>query len=139
MRSHKKVAEILLVEDNPADVNLMSLALKEGQEATNLNRVEDGAEALLFLRTQGKYAGAKPPDLIILDLNLPKRDGYEVLTEIKQDPHLKHIPVVVLTVANTPEQVRRAFDLGANSYITKPVELEELFKIVKSLEEFWLL
>jgi two-component system, chemotaxis family, response regulator Rcp1 len=137
--SQKKISEILLVEDNPADVNLMRLALEEGKEATNLNTVEDGEEALVFLRQQGKYASVKRPDLIILDLHLPKRDGYEVLTEIKRDPHLKHIPVVVLTISSAPEQIRKAFDLGANSCITKPVELEQLFKIVKSLEEFWLL
>jgi len=137
MKSDKEVAEILLVEDNPADVGWMRLALKEGKKATNLHRVEDGEEALLFLRQQGKYADVKQPDLIILDLNLPKRDGYEVLTEIKQDPQLKHIPVMVLTIADAPEQVRTAFDLGANSYITKPIELDQLSEIVKSLEEFW--
>jgi CheY-like chemotaxis protein len=133
-----KPIEILLVEDNPGDVRLTLEALKEGKVRNNLHVAADGMEALAFLRRQGKYAEAPRPDLILLDLNLPKKDGRAVLGEIKLDEALKRIPVVVLTTSRAEEDILRSYDLHANCYITKPVDLERFFTVVKSIEDFWL-
>jgi two-component system, chemotaxis family, response regulator Rcp1 len=130
--------EILLVEDNPADVRLTVEALNEQKVYNNLNTVSDGAEALDYLRKKGKYANAVRPDLILLDLNLPKVDGREVLREIKSDNDLRSIPVVILTVSKSDEDVMRAYNLYANCYITKPVDFEQFMQVVKSVQDFWL-
>jgi len=132
-----KLVEILLVEDNPGDVRLTVEAFKEGKLRNNVNSVEDGFEALTFLRREGKYASAPQPDLILLDLNLPKKDGREVLAEIKSDEYLKHIPVVVLTTSKAEEDIIKTYNLHANCYITKPVDLAEFIEVVKSIENFW--
>ena len=129
--------EILLVEDNPGDVRLTREALREGKVRNNLNVVGDGVEALAYLRRQGKYASAVRPDLIFLDLNLPKKDGREVLAEVKEDPELRHIPVVVLTSSQAEQDIVRAYDLHANCYVTKPVDLDQFINVVKSVNEFW--
>lgn len=130
--------EILLVEDNPGDVRLTLEALEEGKVMNNLSVVGDGVEALAFLRQEGKHADAPYPDLILLDLNLPKKNGYEVLKEIKKDPSLKRIPVVILTVSKDEEDILKSYNLHANCYITKPVDLDQFINIVKSIEDFWL-
>jgi chemotaxis family two-component system response regulator Rcp1 len=130
--------EILLVEDNPGDVQLMIEAFREGKSNNNLNVVEDGKEALAFLHREEKYADAPRPDLILLDLNLPKKDGREVLAEIKADENLRRIPVVVLTTSQTEDDVLRTHDLHANFYIAKPVDMEQFIKMVRSIEDFWL-
>lgn len=132
------LVEILLVEDNPGDVRLTQEVLKEGRIRNKLNVVGDGAEALDFLHRRGAYAGAHPQDLILLDLNLPKMNGREVLAEIKKDPVLKHIPVVVLTTSAAEQDIISAYDLHANCYITKPVDLDQFVKVVQSIEDFWL-
>ena len=136
--SSLKPIEILLVEDNAADVRLTEEALKEGKVRNNLHVARDGMEALEFLRRQGKYAKATRPDLILLDLNLPRRDGREVLAEIKDDPSLKMIPVVVLTTSSAEADILRSYKLHANCYITKPVDLEQFVSVVKSIDDFWL-
>ena len=133
-----KPIEILLVEDNPGDVRLTQEALKENKVRNQMNVVEDGLEAIAFLRKQGMYSDVPRPDLILLDLNLPKKDGREVLVEIKEDPDLKRIPVVVLTTSKAEEDIIKMYDHYANCYITKPVELEEFITIIKSIENFWL-
>jgi len=130
-------AEILLVEDNPGDVRLTREALKEGKVLNHLNVVDDGIEALAFLRREDKYANAVRPDLILLDLNLPKKDGREVLAEIKADAGLKKIPVVILTTSAAEQDILKTYDLHANCYITKPVDLEQFIKIVRLIEDFW--
>jgi len=130
--------EILLVEDNPADVRLMVETLKEEKICNNLNVVVDGEEALKYLRKQGKYSAAIQPDLILLDLNLPKIDGREVLKEIKTDDRLKTIPVVILTVSKAEEDILKTYKLHANCYITKPVDLVQFAKVAKSIQDFWL-
>ena len=130
--------EILLVEDNPGDVRLTTEALKEGRVLNNISVVSDGVEALAYLRKEGKYAGVVRPDLVLLDLNLPKKDGREVLKELKEDPALKSIPVVVLTVSKAEEDVLKSYNLHANCYITKPVDLEQFIKVAKSIQDFWL-
>ena len=130
--------EILLVEDNPADVRLTREALKEGKVYNNLHWAKDGVEALDFLHRTGKYAGAPRPDIILLDLNLPKKDGREVLQEIKGDEALKRIPVVVLTTSKAEEDVLKTYDLHANCYVTKPVDLEKFIHVVQSIDRFWL-
>ena len=130
--------EILLVEDNPGDVRLTIEALKEGKVSNNLQTVNDGVDALAYLRKQGKFADAVRPDLVLLDLNLPKKNGREVLEEIKQDSDLKRLPVVVLTTSNAEQDVMKTYDLHANCYITKPVDLEQFLKVVRSIEDFWL-
>jgi two-component system response regulator len=137
MSNEIKIAEILLVEDNPADVGLTREALQDAKVANNLHVVGDGVEAMAYLRQEGKYAQAPLPDLILLDLNLPKKDGRGVLAEIKADDRLKHIPVVVLTTSKSDEDVYRAYNLHANCYICKPVDFDQFIKIVSSLEEFW--
>ena len=130
--------KILLVEDNPGDVRLIVEVLKENKVLNNLHVVEDGVEAMAFLRREGKYADAPRPDIILLDLNLPKKDGREVLAEIKTDENLKRIPVVILTMSKAEEDILKAYDLYANCYITKPVDLEQFITVVKSIEDFWL-
>lgn len=130
--------EILLVEDNPGDVRLILETLKENKLRNSLDVVEDGVEALVFLGREGKYADAPRPDLILLDLNLPKKDGREVLAEIKADENLRRIPVVILTTSKAEEDILKAYDLNANCYVTKPVDLDQFIKVVKSIEEFWL-
>jgi chemotaxis family two-component system response regulator Rcp1 len=130
--------EILLVEDNPGDVRLTLEALKDGKVLNHLSVVGDGVEAIAFLHQEGAYANAPSPDLIFLDLNLPKKDGREVLQEIKNDESLKHIPVVVLTTSNADKDILRTYELHANCYITKPVDFEQFTKVVKSIEDFWL-
>jgi len=130
--------EILLVEDNPGDVRLTKEALKEGKVYSNLHTVKDGVEAMEFLRRQGKYKDVPRPDIILLDLNLPRKDGREVLEEIKSDELLKRIPVVVLTTSKAEEDVLRTYNLHANCYVTKPVDLEKFMVVVKSIDVFWL-
>ncbi|HUC97377.1 MAG TPA: response regulator [Candidatus Polarisedimenticolaceae bacterium] len=129
--------QVLLVEDNPGDVRLTKEALKEGKLLNQLMVVGDGVEALSFLRKEGIYADALQPELILLDLNLPKKDGREVLAEIKADPNLRRIPVVVLTTSSSEEDILKIYDLHANCYITKPVDLEQFMGVVKSIEDFW--
>ena len=129
--------EILLVEDNPVNVCLTEETLKDSSLATNLSVVGDGVEALAFLHREGRYARASRPDLILLDLNLPKKDGREVLAEIKVDPRLKCIPVVVLTTSGADEDVFNMYELHANCYITKPVDLDQFSTVVKSIQNFW--
>src|SRR5881628_1895859 len=124
--------QVLLVEDNPGDVRLTKEALKEGKMLNRMTVVENGVEALSFLRQQGKYADAGQPDLILLDLNLPKKDGRQVLAEIKADPGLKRIPVVVLTTSSAEEDILKTYDLHANCYVIKPVDLEQFMHVVKS-------
>ena len=130
--------EILLIEDNLGDVRLTMEALKEGKVSNNLSVVKDGVEAIAFLRQEDKYADAPRPDLILLDLNLPRKDGREVLAEIKQDPDLKRIPVVILTTSQAEQDILKTYDLYANCYITKPVDLEQFITVVRSIETFWL-
>ena len=129
--------EVLLVEDNPGDVRLTREALKEGKIRNNLNVARDGVEALAFLRREGVHADAPRPDVILLDLNLPRKDGREVLTEVKNDPSLRQIPVVILTSSQAEEDICRAYDLHANCYISKPVDLDQFIRVVKSIEDFW--
>lgn len=130
--------EILLVEDNPGDVELTMEALKEGRVANRLHVCEDGVDALAYLRREGKYADSARPDLILLDLNLPKMDGREVLSEIKKDPSLKQIPVVILTTSEAEQDIGKSYELHANCYICKPVDLEQFIRVVRSIDEFWL-
>ena len=130
--------EILLVEDSPSDVRLTREALKEAKVVNMLHVAQDGIEALDFLRKQGQYASRPSPDLILLDLNLPKKDGRDVLAEIKQDKNLKRIPVVVLTTSSAEEDVVRAYNLHANAYVTKPVDLTQFLEVIRTIEAFWL-
>jgi|UPI0003750997 CheY-like chemotaxis protein len=129
--------EILLIEDNPGDVELTKIALEDSKISVNLSVVEDGVEAIAFLRKQDSYANAPHPDIILLDLNLPKKDGIEVLSEIKADEFLRRIPVVVLTTSQAEEDVLKAYNLAANCYINKPVDFDQFVKIVQSIENFW--
>lgn len=129
--------EILLVEDNPGDVGLTKEALKEGQIKNNLSVVEDGEEALRYLHKEGKYTRATRPDFIFLDLNLPKKNGQEVLREIKSDKDLKQIPVIVLTTSKAKEDIKKAYDNYANCYITKPDNLEQFANIARTIKDFW--
>ncbi|HOO56756.1 MAG TPA: response regulator [bacterium] len=137
LRSGKPI-DILLVEDNPGDARLAQEALKESKVQNTIHIVEDGVEAMAFLRKEGKYADSSRPDLILLDLNLPKKDGREVLAEIKNDESLKIIPVVILTVSRAEEDVLKTYNLHANCYISKPIDLDQFMKVVKSIEDFWL-
>jgi chemotaxis family two-component system response regulator Rcp1 len=132
-----KPVQLLLVEDNPGDVRLTKETLKDAKLMVDLNVVGDGVEAMAFLRQQGKHAKAPRPDLILLDLNLPKKDGREVLAEIKQDPELKRIPVVVLTISTAEEDILKSYNLYANAYVSKPLNLEQFAKITKAIEDFW--
>jgi chemotaxis family two-component system response regulator Rcp1 len=130
--------EILLVEDNPGDVRLTQEGLKEGKVNNELRVVSNGEEALAYLRKQGAYRDVERPDLILLDLNLPKKNGHEVLVQIKEDSDLRRIPVVVLTSSKAEEDILKTYNLHANCYITKPVDLEQFIGIVKCIEDFWL-
>lgn len=130
--------EILLVEDNPGDVRLTQEAFRDGKIPSCLNVVEDGVKAIAFLRKKPPYSNAPHPDLILLDLNLPKKGGQEVLEVIKADQHLKRIPVVILTTSSSEEDVLRAYNLHANCYISKPLDLDQFIKVVKTIEAFWL-
>jgi CheY-like chemotaxis protein len=130
--------EILLVEDSPSDTELTVEALEEGKIYNHLSIVEDGVQAMEFLRRQGAYSDAPRPDLILLDLNLPRKDGREVLGELKSDPELKFIPVVVLTTSRADEDVLKAYSLHANCYILKPVDFKQFVEVVKHIENFWL-
>lgn len=134
----RKTISLLLVEDNPADVRLTEEAFKEGQVPVHLSVACDGVEAVDFLYRRGKYSHAPRPDLILLDLNLPRKSGREVLAEIKSDPDLKGIPVLVMTTSTAEQDVARAYNLNANCYIAKPVELAEFIDVVQSIEEFWM-
>jgi len=133
-----KPIEILLVEDNPGDSRLAKEALKESKLANNLYIAEDGVEAMDFLFKTGKYTSVPTPDLVILDLNLPKKDGREVLAEMKSNETLKRIPVVVLTISEAEEDILKSYNLHANCFISKPIDLNQFMKVVKSIEDFWL-
>ena len=137
-RTYVKPVDILLVEDNPGDVDLAREALDDSKMNNTLYVVEDGEEALEFLHQRGQYAEAPRPDLIILDLNLPKRDGREVLAEIKDDESLRRIPVVILTTSKAEEDVLKTYNLHANCYITKPLDLDQFLHVVRSIQNFWL-
>jgi chemotaxis family two-component system response regulator Rcp1 len=133
----ERPVEILLVEDNPADVRLTREALRDAKVANTLHVVEDGEAALAFFRRRGRYAEAPRPDVILLDLNLPRRSGHEVLAEAKSDPELQSIPIVVLTTSQAEEDILSAYRLHANCYVSKPVDFTQLMKVVKAIENFW--
>jgi len=137
VRTCLEAVEILLVEDNPVDVMVTQQALREGNICNNLHVVEDGEEALDFLYRRGKYADAPSPDVILLDLNLPKKNGIEVLAEIKKDPRLLHIPVVVLTTSEDEKDILVTYSLHANCFVTKPVDMQQFMEVVNSIEGFW--
>lgn len=130
--------EILLVEDNPGDVFLTQEAFREGHFEHRLSVAEDGEQAMHFLRREGSYRNAPRPDLILMDLNLPRKDGREVLAEVKNDPALRHIPVIVLTMSEADQDIARAYKLHANCYLTKPIQMDAFLKMIRSVEEFWL-
>ena len=130
--------EILLVEDNPGDARLTKEAFTDGRLLNNLHRVSDGVEAIAYLRNEGQYNAMPRPDIVLLDLNMPRKDGREVLAEIKEDADLKSIPVVVLTTSDADVDVMKSYELHANCYITKPVELDKFMEIVQRIEDFWL-
>ena len=130
--------DILLVEDNPGDARLAKEALKDSKMKNKLFHVIDGVEAMKFLKREGEYAGVPRPDLVLLDLNLPKMDGRQVLKEIKEDDNLKRIPVVILTMSQAEEDIFKTYNLHANCYITKPLDLNQFIKVVQSIEDFWL-
>ena len=136
--AHGKPIEILLVEDSPDDACLTMEALKDGKVRNRVNHVEDGEEAMHFLRRVGKHGVAPRPDLILLDLCLPRKSGREVLEEIKQDPDLRRIPVVIMTTVDDREEIREAYNRHANCYVTKPVDLDQFIGVVRSIEDFWL-
>jgi len=133
-----KPIEILLVEDSTEDAELTMQSLTDGRVRNRVHWVEDGEEAMAFLHRKGRYAGVPRPDLILLDLNMPRKNGYEVLAEVKEDPGLKRIPVVVMTTSNDERDILRAYDRHANCYVTKPVDMDKFIEAVKSIEEFWL-
>lgn len=135
---HGNAIEILLVEDNAGDARLAQEALKDSKILNNVTVVDDGVEAMAFLHRQGQYAKSPRPDLVLLDLNLPKKDGREVLGEMKATADLKRIPVVILTTSKAEEDIVKSYDLHANCYITKPIDLTQFMKVVKSIEDFWL-
>ena len=137
-KSSSRPIEILLVEDNLGDVRLTIEALKAGKVLNKLNVVKDGVEAMEFLHKQGKFSKAVRPDLILLDLNLPRKDGREVLGEIKGDPNLRRIPVVILTTSKSEQDILKTYDLHANCYITKPVDLSQFLEVIQSVKDFWL-
>ncbi len=132
------MVEILMVEDNPADIRLTQEAFKDAKVLNSMHTVGDGVEAMAFLRQEGRYSGSPRPDLILLDLNLPKKDGREVLAEIKQDSNLRRIPVVILTTSDDEMDVLKAYDLHVNAYVKKPVDLDQFIKVVEAVEDFWL-
>ena len=132
-----RTVDVLLVEDNEPDVRLAREALREAKVHTNLHVAPDGVEALAFLRREGRHGDAPRPDLVLLDLNLPKKDGRQVLTEIKEDPDLRRIPVVILTTSEAEQDIARTYDLHANAYVSKPVDFNAFTKVVRSIEDFW--
>ncbi|MFL5537873.1 MAG: response regulator [Longimicrobiaceae bacterium] len=136
-RGDARPVEVLLVEDNPGDVRLTREALKDGKVSNHLSVAPDGVEALRFLRREGPYADAPRPDVVLLDLNLPKKDGRQVLQEMKADPALRTIPVVILTSSDAERDITAAYELQASCYITKPVDLDQFITVVKSIEDFW--
>lgn len=136
--SSSRPIEILVVEDNPGDIRLMRETFREGKSRNRLSVVEDGVEALAFLRREGKYSSAPRPDLILLDLSLPRKNGQEVLMEIKRDPQLKRIPVCIITSSAAEKDILEAYDNFVNCYLTKPVALEQFVGVVRSVEDFWL-
>jgi chemotaxis family two-component system response regulator Rcp1 len=136
-RGDSRSVEVLLVEDNPGDVRLTREALRDGKVSNHLSVAKDGEEALAFLRREGPFADAPRPDVILLDLNLPRKDGREVLEAIKADPSLRTIPVVILTSSEAERDIARAYELNANCYITKPVDLDQFITVVRSIEDFW--
>ena len=137
MNDNNEPIELLLVEDNPGDARLAVEALKDSKIHNKLYHVKDGVEAMDFLRRQGEYAGAPVPDLILLDLNLPRKDGREVLEEIKEDAELKVVPVVVLTTSEAERDLVRSYDLHANAYVIKPIDLDSFTKVVQKVRDFW--
>jgi two-component system, chemotaxis family, response regulator Rcp1 len=137
-QSSGEVIDILLVEDNEGDARLAKEAMRDSKMRNALHHVNDGEEALAFLKREGKYSQAPRPDLVLLDLNLPKKDGRQVLAEIKGDDRFKQIPVVILTVSSAEEDILKTYNLHANCYITKPIDLDQFMKVVRSVEDFWL-
>ncbi len=137
MKRNVESIDILLVEDNPGDVRLTREALKDAKVLNDVHVVQDGVEAMQFLHREGKFVNVPTPDMILLDLNLPRKDGREVLAEVKADPKLKRIPVVILTTSKADEDIIRTYNLHANAYITKPVDLNRFIEIIHTLEEFW--
>jgi two-component system, chemotaxis family, response regulator Rcp1 len=137
MADKARPVEILLVEDNPGDVRLAEEALRDAKMSNNLNVASDGVEALAYLRREGRHANAPRPDLVLLDLNLPKKDGREVLGEVKLDPDLRTIPIVVLTTSDADADVVRSYQLHANAYVRKPVDFDAFIEVVRSIEDFW--
>ena len=137
MTDVEKPVEVLLAEDNPGDVMLTKKALEQGKIANNLHVVTDGVEALQFLRQDGEYADEPRPDLVLLDLNMPRKDGQDVLEELQEDPDLRRIPVVVLTSSESEEDIAKSYELNANAYLTKPVDFDGFIEIVNRMENFW--
>lgn len=137
IRQGAEAFDILLVEDNPGDARLVVEALREGPAANRLTVVRDGVEAMSYLRREGSYSEAVPPHLILLDLNLPRKDGRQVLAELKEDPALRRIPVVVLTTSQAEQDIIKSYDLHANCYITKPVDLDRFLTVMRSIEDYW--
>jgi len=137
MSASEKTVEILLAEDNPGDVMLTKKALEQGKLANNLNVVTDGVEALAYLRQEGEYVDKPRPDLVLLDLNMPRKDGQDVLEELQDDTDLRRIPVVVLTSSESEEDIARSYELNANAYLTKPVDFDGFTEIVNRMENFW--
>ena len=137
VRTGAKPVQILIVEDNPADARLVREVMRDSKILNEIQWVPDGVEALAFLRRQGKYAEAPRPNIVFLDLNMPKKDGREVLREVKADPSLRSIPVVVMTSSQTEEDIARAYDHHANCYVRKPVDFQQFHQVVKTLENFW--
>jgi chemotaxis family two-component system response regulator Rcp1 len=135
--SHAKTIEVLLVEDNPGDVRLTFEAMKEGKVVNHINVAPDGVEAMAYLHREGAYRNAARPDLILLDLNLPRKGGREVLAEVKADESLRQIPVVILTTSQAEEDILRTYNLHTNCYVTKPVDLEQFIQVVRSINDFW--
>ena len=133
-----KPVEILLVEDNEGDIGLVEEVLEEANIRNILHIAKDGEEAILFLHSEGKFSGSSRPDIILLDLNLPKKDGREVLKEVKEDSNLKKIPIIVLTTSNAETDILRAYDLCANAYVNKPLDFDHFINVVESIAKFWL-
>lgn len=133
----RELVDILVVEDNPGDARLIREVLTDSDIFSSLHFANDGVEALDFLHNRGKFSGMPKPDLIILDLNLPRKDGREVLAELKSDKDLMHIPVIIMTISQAEEDIIKSYNLHANCYISKPIDLNEFIKVIKSIEDFW--
>jgi chemotaxis family two-component system response regulator Rcp1 len=136
-RANLRPIRLLLVEDSPADARLTRESLKDCKVMVDMQHVKDGVDAMQYLRREGKFADARRPDLVILDLNMPRKDGRETLEEIKADPDLRRIPVVILTISESEEDILRTYNLHANAFITKPIDLEQFSKVVREIENFW--